>query len=216
MKCSPGDVRIPRTATASSPIRLLSATLGALLLGGCPAQTQTFVNVPPTLPVVDELTLGPGDTFDVRVFGEPELTGTYRVDPDGTITYPLVGSIKVEGLQARAAAELLASKLSQQFLRHPQVSIFVRDQPSKKITVFGLVVKPGGYPFVQGMTVVDAITAAGGFTPLAKKNNVTITCSINGRESKMEHVPVQDISEGKASNVPLQPGCIVSVLESII
>lgn len=197
-------------------MRLVVALVGVSLVGGCPAQTQTFVNVAPVVASGDDLTLGPGDTFDVRVFGEAELSGTYRVDPDGTINYPLVGTLKVEGLQPRATAELIAQKLSEKYLRHPQVSILVREQPSKKINVFGHVAKPGGYPYIQGMTVVDAITVAGGFTPYAKKNNVTITCTVGGRESKMEHVPVQDISEGKATNVPLQPGCIVTVLESPI
>ena len=110
-----------------------------------------------------------GDTFDVRVFGEPDLSGTHRVGADGTITFPLAGVIKVEGLEPQAAARKIAERLSDGILRNPQVSVLLKEQTSKKIVVMGQVSKPGTYAYTPAMTILEAITQAGGFTPISAK-----------------------------------------------
>jgi polysaccharide export outer membrane protein len=161
-----------------------------------------------------ELALGPGDTFDIRVFGEADLSNTYRVAADGTIDYPLLGQLKVEGLDPHAVAALIEGKLSEKFLKHPQVSILVKDQSSKKIIIIGQVAKPGTYTFAPNMSVVEAITLAGGFTPIAAKNQTTITRVERGEKFSIE-VPVASIGEGKARNVMLRPGDMISVPERI-
>jgi len=184
-----------------------------LALAGC--------GQPPVVPdaqkvlIAGELALGPGDLFDVRVFGEAELSNTYRVSADGTIDYPLIGQIRVEGLEPHQAAAKIADLLREKYLKHPQVSILVKDQPSKKITVIGQVAKPGTFSFAANMNVVEAITLAGGFTPYAAKNRTTITRVERGQKSSFE-VPVADIGEGKARNVILRPGDIISVPERIL
>jgi polysaccharide export outer membrane protein len=180
------------------------------LFCGCPAPQQ--LDVLPITPT--ELALGPGDTFDVRVFGEPELSGTYIVAGDGTIDFPLIGQVRVEDLVPHKAAELIASQLAEKFLRHPQVSLLVKEQQSKKIYVMGQVAKPGTIPFVQNMSIVEVITLAGGFTPIAWRNRTTITRLENGQKKSIE-VPVAEIGEGKAPNVMVRPGDIITVPERI-
>ncbi len=169
----------------------------------------------PKLPSTQELALGPGDTFDVRVYGEPDLTNTYRIAEDGTIDYPLIGQLTVDGLQPHQAASLIEQKLKEKYLRHPQVSILVKDQPSKKINVMGHVNKPGPQSYTPEMNVVDAITNAGGFTAFANRNGTTITRIERGQKQIID-ARVKDIVEGKAKNVMLKPGDIVSVPEGII
>jgi polysaccharide export outer membrane protein len=161
-----------------------------------------------------ELSLGPGDTFDVRVFGEPDLSNTYRVGSDGTIDYPLLHQIKVDGMEPHALAALIETRLKEKFLKSPQVSILIREQPSKKVTVIGQVTKPSTYPFQSRMTIMDAIAVAGGFTPIASRNKVTIK-RIEGTDEKVYEVPVADIGESKAPNVPVRPGDVITVPERI-
>jgi polysaccharide export outer membrane protein len=186
--------------------------LGLVVAVGCerPTPVTEVSQVTPE----GELALGPGDTFDVRVFGEPDLSTTYRVATDGTIDYPLIGQLRVEGLEPHAAADLIAGKLREKYLKHPQVSILVREQPSKKITIIGQVAKPGTFSFAANMNVVEAITLAGGFTPIAAKNQTTITRLQQGQKVSLV-VPVADIGEGKAKNVAVRPGDIISVPERI-
>lgn len=175
-----------------------------------PVTVAGVVEAPPP----GELALGPGDTFDVRVFGEPELTNTYRVGADGTIDYPLIGQLRVEGLEPHHAANLIANKLAAKYLKNPQVSVLVKDQPSKKVSIIGQVTKPGTYPFSNNMNVIEAITIAGGFTPISAKDSVTIKRIEGGRESFFE-VHVAEISKGKERNVQVRPGDIISVPERI-
>jgi polysaccharide export outer membrane protein len=171
------------------------------------------VEQPNAVPVADT-TLGVGDTFDVCVFGEQDLTGTYRVGAEGTITFPLAGVIKVEGLDPQQVSQRIAERLSDGILRNPQVSVLVKEQTSKKVYILGQVSKPGTFTYTPSMSVVEAITVAGGFTPLAAKNDTTVTRNEQGTKSIIR-VPVEDIGSGKAKNVYLHPGDIISVPERL-
>ncbi|HEX4457489.1 MAG TPA: polysaccharide biosynthesis/export family protein [Polyangia bacterium] len=192
---------------------LAVAALGAFAGAACVPATRTVPEAPVALPAVDT-SLGVGDSFEVRVFGEPDLTGVYRVGAEGNITFPLIGDVHVDGLDAQAAARLIASKLKQGMLRDPQVTVLVKEQTSKKIYVLGQVGKPGTFTYTPSMSVVEAITIAGGFSPLAAKNDTTLTRNESGKKTTLR-VPVADIGEGRARNVYLQPGDIISVPERL-
>jgi polysaccharide export outer membrane protein len=192
-------------------MRRLAALTLTILVAGCGAHTRVAFETPP--PVADSA-LGVGDTFDVRVFGEADLSGTHRVGADGTITFPLAGVIKVEGLEPQGAAKKIAERLADGILRNPQVSVLLKEQTSKKVVVMGQVSKPGTYPYTPAMTILEAITQAGGFTPISAKNDTTITRLTLGNKNTTK-IPVGDISEGKAKNVYVRPGDIVSVPERI-
>ena len=180
---------------------------------GCGPTSRTIVEQPVVQGPVDT-SLGVGDTFEVRVFGEADLSGLYKIGSEGNINFPLVGVLHVDGLDAQAAAKLIADKLRQGILRDPQVTVLVKEQTSKKIYILGQVGRPGTFTYTPSMNVVEAITVAGGFTGLAAKNDTTITRSENGRKTTVR-VPVADIGEGKARNVFLRPGDIISVPERI-
>lgn len=198
--------------------RFKSATLLLTLALGthaCSAATthpaaQPALAVPASTSVT---ALGPGDVFDIRVFEEQELSGTYRVLSDGSINFPLVGKAIVGGLTVSQLSELLERELSH-YLRQPNVSIFVKEYNSRKVYVFGEVNKPGTFVYEEAMNVIQAITLAGGFTKLADKNGTSVTRVIDGREQRIP-VHVRDIGEGNAPNFRLEPADIVFVPESI-
>lgn len=160
-------------------------------------------------------TLGPGDVFEVRVYEEKDLSGKFRVAPDGSIDFPLVGKQYVEGKTPSDVAALLQSKLSDGFLKDPYVTIFVVKYNSKKVFVLGQVNKPGTYPLEEHMNIVQAVTAAGGFSRYADENGTIVTRIINGLETRYT-VPVEKISRGTAKNFSIKPGDIVFVPESIL
>ncbi|HEX8700602.1 MAG TPA: polysaccharide biosynthesis/export family protein [Myxococcaceae bacterium] len=157
-------------------------------------------------------TLGPGDLVEVRVFQEPDHSGIWRLSPEGTIDYPLCGKVTLEGRTTSTAADSLRECLTR-YLRRPQVSVLIREYNSKKIFVFGEVQKPGTFPHEGEMTIIQAITLAGGFTKLAAKNSTNVTRIVEGQERKIR-VPVEDIGVGREKNFLLQPGDIVFVPES--
>jgi polysaccharide export outer membrane protein len=174
---------------------------------------------PPSGPIqavemIPEERLGIDDVFEVRVFAEPDLSGTYRVSADGTIDYPLVGRISIIGMRSGDIQELIATKLKDGYLKSPQVSLMVKEWNSRKVSVIGQVQKPGSVAYFTNMTIVDAIAAAGGFTGIASKNSVTLRRENKGSVTS-KNCPVADISEGRAPNVVLRPGDILVVEERL-
>ncbi len=162
-----------------------------------------------------DTTLGPGDVFDIRVYGEKGLTDTFKVASDGTIEYPLLGTVVVDRLTPTEVTRLLERLfIDGDFLKKPNVSVLVREYSSKKVSIFGQVKKPGTFPYQEGMSVVEAISLSGGFTSMARANETTVTRVVNGEEKQFT-VPVEAIGQGKASNFILRPGDILFVPERV-
>jgi polysaccharide export outer membrane protein len=158
--------------------------------------------------------LGIDDVFEVRVLGEPDLSGAYRIAADGTVDYPFLGRVSVSGMRSGDMQELIAAKLANGYLKQPQVSVMVKEWHSRKVLVMGQVQKQGSVDYFTNMTIVDAIAAAGGFTGIASKNSVTLRRESKGSVQSKSY-PVADISEGRASNVVLRPGDILVVEERL-
>ena len=187
--------------------------LSATTLAGCARSgANQRVVVPPT--AISDTSVGAGDVFKVEVFGEKELSGKFQVSAVGTIDYPLVGTVKVAGLTPPAIAAELRKRLASGYLKDPYVSVFVETYNSKKISVFGQVTKPGTFNYVDNMSIIEAITLAGGLTPIASKNQITVTRAEGGKSVRYT-VRVEEIGEGKASNYLLKPGDIVFVPERL-
>lgn len=177
-------------------------------------------NVPPPLLVTQAEELPPDDkvgvddAFEVRVFGEPDLSGTYRVATDGTIDFPLAGRVRVVGLRTGEIQRGLIGRLREGYLKDPQITVSMKEWNSRKISVLGQVQKPGPVAYHPHMTIVDAIALAGGFTGIAAKNSVSLRRETSGRvESKV--YPVADITQGRSNNVPVLPGDVLVVEERL-
>lgn len=158
-------------------------------------------------------TLGSGDLLEVRVYQETDLSGAFRVSPEGLIDYPLCGKVSVLNMTSSKAADAITQCLKNGFLKNPQVTVLVREYTSKKIFVLGEISKPGTFPYEENMSIIQAVTLAGGFTKLAQKNGTSVTRLVSGQETRVR-VPVADIEQGREKNFQLQPGDIIFVPES--
>ncbi len=158
-------------------------------------------------------TLGSGDLLEVRVYQETDLSGAFRVSPEGNIDYPLCGRVTVLNKSSSQAADAISACLKNGFLKNPQVTVLVREYTSKKVFVLGEISKPGTFPYEENMSIIQAVTLAGGFTKLAAKNGTSVTRLISGQETRVR-VPVAEIEQGREKNFQLQPGDIVFVPES--
>lgn len=163
----------------------------------------------------EDTTLGAGDTFEVRVFGEKDLTGKYQVAPDGTIRFPFLGALTVAGKEASQVADEISRGLVEgHYLASPQVSVLVEQSNSKRISVLGAVGKPGTITIVPGISVVQAVSMSGGFTPLADKNETVVTRIVQGKRERYL-IRVTEITRGQAEDFPLRAGDIVFVPERV-
>ncbi len=168
---------------------------------------------PPNLPEpIVNLQVGPGDVIEVLVVGEEKLPHDYEIQPDGTLDFPYTKGIKVAGLEPREIAKAIRDQLVEaKFLVSPQVQVKVKAFNSKKIQIIGQVAKPGPMPYVDGMTLVQAVSAAGWFTPLADTNHVQLIRLVNNTKSVNAIVSVDAITDNARPDVKLQQGDTIKV-----
>jgi polysaccharide export outer membrane protein len=131
------------------------------------------------------------------------------------LDFPLCGKVSVTGKLPSEAADIITECLKNGFLRRPQVTVLVKEYNSKKVFVFGEVTKPGAFSYEDGMSIIHAVSQAGGFAKTASKNQVHVTRVVEGREVKIP-VKVEDIVSGREKNILLVPGDIVFVPESFL
>lgn len=189
----------------------LRVLLIAATLAGCASCADPPPSEYPSQQVYEEdTTLGPGDVFEVRVFQQEKMSQIYSASSEGTISFPLIGEIEISGKTPAQVETEIRDRLADGYLKDPQVSVFVKEYKSKKISVFGQVRKPGTLGFTDGMTVIEAVSQAGGFTPMARENAVTITRG-EGDEKKTYTVPVESIGKGTAKQFYIRPGDVIFV-----
>lgn len=144
--------------------------------------------------------LGTGDRIRLNVYGEAELSGEYEVGSTGIVAMPLIGDIPAAGRPLRAFEVAVRDKLAQGYLRDPRVSAQVVNY--RPFFILGEVAKPGSYPYVNGMTILNAVALAGGYTYRADKSGVTLT-QANDPEKKEKAVPEESsVMPGDIIRVP--------------
>ena len=158
--------------------------------------------------------LGPEDQIALRVQGQPDYSiETLTISPVGRIYHPLLGDLDVAGMTVPKLTERLTIELSQ-FIIDPKVSLSLISANSAKIGVIGDVPRPGVVVMARPMTILDAISASGGFADTGSKSNVTLLRQIGGGRSLIKTVNLKRILEGKAEpeeNLTLQAGDTVIV-----
>ena len=117
--------------------------------------------------------LDAGDKLRVVVYGQEGLTNTYAIDASGSITMPLIGSVQARGRTTAGLASAIAAKLRNGYIREPSVAVEIDSY--RPFFILGEVQAPGQYPYVPNMTVESAIAIAGGFSPRARRDIVTLT-----------------------------------------
>jgi polysaccharide export outer membrane protein len=191
----------------------IALPLPTLSSAACSSRGVKVTEVPP--PATNDTTLGPGDVFSVRVYGEESISGSHRVAPDGTINFPLLGPVQVSGLEPPEVANKLQTELRERdLLRHPHVSVYVDAYASKRISVVGAVANPGTFPLEPGMTVVQAISMAGGFSSLANRDGTIVTRRV-GEATVRYRVPVDRVAKGQAEDIEVAAGDIIFVPERL-
>ncbi len=157
-----------------------------------------------------DATFAPGDTFEVRIYRQEDMSGAYEVSGEGTISFPLIGIVEAKGKTPSQVEREIHDRLADGYLKNPNVSVLVKELKSKSVSVLGEVSKPVTLVFADGMTIVDVIARAGGFTAMARKNAVTVTRTTDQKKTRYT-VPVADIGNGKADNFFIRPGDVINI-----
>lgn len=165
----------------------------AAMLAGAGAQAQDGAP--------ERYTLGSGDKIYITVFGQDDLSGEFVVNGSGQVSLPLIGDIAVARLSLAEAEAAVIGKLKPEYLRNPRVSIQVLNY--RPFYILGEVKQPGSYPYVSGMSVVQAVALAGGYTYRARENRLLI---VRGTDEKRREQPADH-------DTSVLPGDIIRVPE---
>ena len=149
-----------------------------------PSAAYAAVPMPAAAPAYDNAyKLDAGDKLRVVVYGQEGLTNTYAIDAAGSITMPLIGSVPARGRTPAGLAAEISAKLRNGYIRDPSVAVEIDSY--RPFFILGEVQAPGQYPYVPNMTVESAVAIAGGFSPRAKRDSVTLTHSDNAGSSRV-------------------------------
>lgn len=148
-----------------------------------------------------EYRLAAGDTIRVTVYGHEDLSGEFEVDGAGRISLPLIQDVIAENRTLQELEESITDKLSPDYVRQPKVSVEVLNY--RPVYIIGEVNEPGGYPYVSGMTVINAVAVAGGFTYRARKSRISIVRESGNATVKLE----------ASSDTRVMPGDVIEVSE---
>ena len=203
----------------------LTASLWALglplLLAGCVSSGNLSSGAPPaTAPVAEEYQIGVDDLVQVSVWRNPELGITAPVRPDGKISVPLVGDVMAGGRTPDAVAKELQAKLAT-YVIEPQVTVIITELRSheylSRVRVTGAVRTPVSIPYRQGMTVLDAVLAAGGVTEFAAPDRSSLHRR-NGDGAQAYGVQLDNILNAGdlSTNYKVAPGDVITVPERVL
>ena len=156
---------------------VLTMALAAATLGGCSAPRYGAESFNASLNAPYQL--ASGDRLRVIVFGQDGISNSFSVDGAGNIAMPLIGLVHAQGLTTAQLATTLEARLREGYLREPKVSVEV--EAFRPFFVLGEVGVAGQYPFINGMTVQNAVAVAGGFGPRGAQDSVDLTRIVNGR-----------------------------------
>jgi polysaccharide export outer membrane protein len=193
-----------RIAPSSRAVRILASTAAALGLASCSDGGAVGPSLPPSALADNSLRayrLGVGDKVRLTVFGEPDLSGTYEINPMGSISLPLAGDVQAAGLDANAFKESARRRYADGYLKNPRITVEVVGY--RPIYVHGEVRTAGEFPYKSGLRLRDAVALAGGYTYRANTGYVLLSRPGQQREVRV----------GAAADLTIMPGDNIRIPE---
>lgn len=169
-----------------------------------PAQASSAVNEP-------DFVIGAEDVLDINVWKEPEVSRTVPVRPDGKVSLPLLNDVQAAGLTPMQLGALITEKLKK-YMAQPQVTVIITIINSRRVYVLGEVNRGGAFPLLPNMTVLQALSSAGGFTQFADLKNIYVLRTEGGKQVKYPF-NYRDAIKGERTeqNIVLRPGDTIVV-----
>jgi protein involved in polysaccharide export with SLBB domain len=198
------DITLICTIRLRHLLRLALPLVLALIVVALPATAQV-TDTPKAANGDSSYTLNTGDHVQVTVFEEPDLSVSAVLDDTGSISYPLLGEIRVRGLTARQLASEITEGLRGRFLINPRVNVSIKEY--RQFYMRGEVSSPGGYPFKPGLTVEKAVSMAGGFTSRASKSQFYIVPDDSADDN-------EEARRKAKLNSRIRPGDIIHIEQS--
>ena len=161
-----------------------------------------------------DVRLGPGDIISIKSYTDSLPSGDFPISRSGTIIYPYIGEVKVAGHTTSEIQDIIIQKLRDGFFRNPVISVSIKELNTKRITVFGSVRKPGVFPYMRPISLLEVLSMAGGLTDSADRDAITLIRRMNGREYRMK-ISIDAVINGTSANMILRPGDVIVVPKKV-
>lgn len=206
---APSQPAQPSLPSASPPPAPVLATPAAVPSGAGNTQFQTLNSAE------SDYVLTAGDSIEMSVFREPELTTRSTIARDGTVQLPLIEEVKLAGLTVREGRNLVRKLYAEKYLVQPQVYLNVLQYAERKFTIMGQVGRPGSYDLQGGqkLDLLEAIGMAGGFTRIADRGRVMVKRKVDGKDIAIK-VNAKKMATADGERFEIQPGDVITVGES--
>jgi polysaccharide export outer membrane protein len=218
--CSAQTTRLGTSAMGAPTAQPSEFRVGSLRPMDSPDPlTDGGIRTAPSMPnlAVPMVTLGkdyhvsPNDLIEVEIFEMENLKRTVRVNAAGAISLPLIGQVTVGGLTSQEIEARIAERYSEKYLQNPQVSIFIKEFTTDRITIEGAVGHPGIFPLTGRLTLLRALAMAGGFGSIANTSQVMVY-RVNEQQVRESAVyDIEKIRAGKSDDPPIQGDDLIVV-----
>ncbi|MCK5242290.1 polysaccharide export protein [bacterium] len=210
VSCAQNQVRFVGKKTASLPVQVQTEAIDNKTQPGQSADRTSVMSA-------TEYTLGVDDVIQIDVLKPEPLTTFSTVAPDGKITFPYIGNVLVKGRTVAQVQEEIQARLADGYMKYPVVAVALKESRSRNFFVYGEVLKPGSYPIEENMTVLRAISMAGGFSRFGSSSRVKVLRpKKNGPGYDTLKINVNAVMKGNASeDLLLSPGDIVVISEGM-
>lgn len=145
-----------------------------VVLAGCAGTARSY----PAPEGPQDYLLGIGDTVNIIVYGQPDMTGEFTIEPNGTLSLPLIQDVPAAGFTARAVQDAITDALKPEYMVDPKVTVDIK--AFRNIYILGEVNQPGQYPYIPNMTAMQAVAMAGGYTYRAREGTAELTRHVKG------------------------------------
>lgn len=171
----------------------------------CWSQDVQSSSAPETTELIqsDDYILQPLDLLQIKVYQEPDMARDVRISRESVVSLPLIGQVSLKGMTIRAAEERISRLYDRDFLVNPQINLVVLEYARRTVNVLGSVGSPGEieFPREEGLTLLDAISRAGGFTRLAERRKVKLTRKRDDGTSENYTINADELIDGETSEV---------------
>jgi len=161
-------------------------------------------------PGSDGYRIGPQDVIEISIYQAPDLTKVVQVAEGGLVNLPLVGDVRAGGITARELEHELKAKYGARYLQNPQVSVFVREFNSQRVTLEGAIGRPGVLPYKGPTTLLQVVASAGGMKDVADGSEIMVFRTANGKK-EAARFDLDAIMAGTAQDPPILQGDVIIV-----
>lgn len=202
---------LPATAPLGSVPDAATTPAGTAMNPATPASLAEPQPLPSLAAVGADYKLAPNDLLEFDIYGVPNMRRDVRINASGVISLPLIGPVPVVGLTGQQAEQLIAARYAEKYLQDPQVSIFVKEFTTQRITIEGAVLKPGIYPVMGQLSLLRALALAGGYAQYAELREIMLyRTTPDGQRVTMSY-DLEKVRSGEQMDPEILPDDIVVV-----